>query len=607
MDAERRAVRFAIGWALRLSVAALLTGCGGGGGGSSLPAPAPIATPTIGASPHASPSVAPSPVKPASPTPATTVTPKPPTPTPVRTVAPTPTPIPTPTPVAGTFNVWPTYAYDNARDGFNPNSQLFTGASVAQIHLGWQYALNDTATQTQPILATNIGSHLGLLFVGGRSGVEHAIDALTGVPVWSHAFGTEQMQCVNGPLLTLGIQSTAVYDPAANVIYVVDGTNAQPNASQTIVLYKLDPATGNTLGSVNITPANLPGEIDFSHTGLTLASGTVYAGTGSTCDLSSWRGRLTAVNAASMTLGNTFYPAYNQGGAYSGGGVWGWGGAAVDAGGNVYVGTGNAQTNTTVHGPQPPFVAAPGEQAGYAEHLVALPPDLSAVGQNYAIPYAFSGSAKDLDLSGTPVLFSPVGCQQMVGIQGKAGQLNFYSAAGIAAGPIANFTFSQKVGDVSYIGNGTYSPLTGLFYADVPTGTVPSIALPGMVAVGPSGCTPSIVWHTSFGADSYGIGSFNGQPRSAPTVTAGNVVFVATPTAAGTSQFWALDATTGALLNGGVPILTTGNLVRMPPVVDGKWLYVIDQGGNLYGLTIDPAVPKVQAKFRHSYVAQPDW
>jgi len=108
------------------------------------------------------------------------------------------------------------------------------------------------------------------------------------------------------------------------------------------------------------------------------------------------------------------------------------------------------------------------------------------------------------------------------------------------------------------------------------------------------------VWNSQFGADSLNIGSHDGQPRSAPTVTAGNVVFVASPTAAGTSQLWAIDATTGAVLNAGAPVLTTANLLRMPPVVDGKWIYVMDQGGHLYGLTIDPKVRAVKPKFQQS-------
>jgi len=507
------------------------------------------------------------------------------------------------------FNTWPTYGYDNSHDGYNPNTTLFTDASIAQLHLAWKFKLAETGSQTQPILATNIGTHAGVLYVGGRNGVEYAVDSLTGAQLWSRSFGTEQMKCVgNTPLETLGTQSTAVYDPVANVVYVVDSTNSAPNAAQAITVYKLNPLTGVTLGSVNVTPSNLPGEIDFAHTGLTLASGTLYLGTGSTCDLSSWRGSLAAVTVSSMTPANTFYTVYNQGGTYSGGGVWGWGGAAVDGSGNVYIGVGNADYNSGKFGPQPPFERTTDEQVGYGEHLVSLSSNLSTVNSSYAVPYPFSTTARNLDLSGTPVLFTPVGCSQFVAIQGKAGLLNFYNSANISAGPLGSFTFSNMADDVSFIGNGTYSPATGLYYANVPTSAGGSIEPPGMVAFGVSNCTtPSIIWDAQFGADSYNIGAHDGQPRSAPTVTAGGVVFVASPLATGKSQLWALDATTGTVLNSGAPILTTSNLVRMPPVVDGDWMYVIDQGGHLYALTIDSKVKATTNTFSQADDPEPAW
>jgi outer membrane protein assembly factor BamB len=512
----------------------------------------------------------------------------------------------TPTPK---FNTWPTYGYDNAHNGYNPNSKLFTDASIAQLHLGWEFKLGESGSQTQPILATNIGTHAGVLYVGGRSGVEYAVDALTGTQVWSQSFGSEQMQCVNnGPLLTLGIEGTAVYDPVANVVYIVDSKNSAPNAAQTITIYQLNPLTGATLGSVNVTPSNLAGEIDFAHTGLTLAAGTLYVGTGSTCDLSSWRGRVAAVTASSMMLANTFFTVYNQGGTYSGGGVWGWGGAAIGGAGDVYIGVGNADINKGKIAPQPPFQTTTNEQVGYGEHVVRLTSDLSTVEASYAIPYTFNKTATNLDLSGTPVLYTPVGCPQVLAIQGKAGIINFYNAAHIDTGPLGSFTFSEAVDNVAFIGNGAYSPLTGLYYVNVPTGEQPSQEQPGMVGIGVTNCTtPSIVWDAQFGADSYNIGSYDGQPRSAPTVTAGGVVFVASPQSTGKSQLWALDATTGNVLNGGTPILTTPNLVRMPPVVDGQWMYVIDQGGHLYGLTIDSSVPAKQNTFPQVYVPEPAW
>jgi hypothetical protein len=585
-----------VGFAVRssaLTCVGLLAACGGGGGSAPSPgsvSPAPIAaspTPKASAAPTSKPTAAPT----AKPTAAPTSTP-----TAVPTITPTPALV-----------SWPTYGNDNAHDGYSPFSSQFTDASISNLKLAWQYSLGETGSQTQPILAANVAGHQGLLFVGGRNGNEIAVDALSGAPVWNHPLGTEQMACVNGTTLTLGIQATSVYDPVGNALYVVDGTNVAANAPTTIAIYKLDPATGNTLGAVDVTPGDLPGEIDFSHTGLTLANGTLYVGTGSTCDLSSWRGRLVAVNVSAMSVINTFFPTYGQGGAYSGGGVWGWGGAAVDAASNVYIGAGNADINAGAVGPQPPFITTTNEQVGYGEHLVQLNSTLSAVLASHAVPYTFNGTAKNLDLSGTPVLMTPVGCPTMLAIQGKAGLLNFYNTQNIGGGPVASFTFSEAADDVSFIGNGAYSPQTGLYYANVPTAQGGSIEPPGLVAINVGNCAaPNIVWAAQFGADSFGIGTNNGQPRSAPTVTAGNVVFVASPTASG-SQMWALDATTGAVLHGGTPIFTTPNLVRMPPVIDGQWMYVLDQGGNLFGYTINPNVARVPLRLHHNADPQPPW
>lgn len=566
-----------VAWSIvAVGLVALCTGCGGSGGSSSVPAgAAPASIGGLGAQPAAQSAVL--------------------------------------SKNATAFNVWPTYGYNNFHNGYNPNSGLFTVAELTTVpsplHLAWHFTSNETGSQTQPILATNIGSHAGVLFVGGRSGVVYAVDALTGKSIWSRSLGTEQMQCVNGgPLLKLGVQGTPVYDPVANVVYVTDGTNATPNAPVTITIYKLSPSTGATLGSVNMTPNNLPGEIDFAHTALTLVSGTLYEGTGSTCDLSSWRGRLAAVNAGAMTLGNTFFPTYGQGAAYSGGGVWGWGGAAVDDQGHVYIGAGNADINAGRIGPKAPFVATTDEQAGYGEHAIKLSSDLSSVLSSHAVPYGFSKTVTNLDLSGSPVLFTPTGCQPILAIQGKAGLLNFYHTGNLGTGPIGSFQFSESGDNVSYIGNGTYSPMTGLYYANVPTSSGGSIRPPGLVGISVTSCnTPTIVLDSQFGADSYQIGNFDGTPRSAPSVTAGNVVFVASPLASGRSQLWAIDATNGTVLNGGSPLLTTAAFVRMPPVVDGQWVYVQDQSGNLYGLTINQSAPTIKADFAESSEPSMKW
>jgi len=176
------------------------------------------------------------------------------------------------------------------------------------------------------------------------------------------------------------------------------------------------------------------------------------------------------------------------------------------------------------------------------------------------------------------------------------------------------------------LGGPAYSGATGLLYAAV-TSSYGSLYPPGMVAISPGCGTPSIVWQTAFGPDSYPAG----LPRSVPAVSAGGVVFVGTPCtsdgnggcAATTSNakrrialhrripaicctppgiaggaIWALDASTGNVLNGGVPIMSTNAPLRAPPTIDGNWIYVIDTSGNLYGLTIDPTFPAIQTRIR---------
>jgi hypothetical protein len=59
---------------------------------------------------------------------------------------------------------------------------------------------------------------------------------------------------------------------------------------------------------------------------------------------------------------------------------------------------------------------------------------------------------------------------------------------------------------------------------------------------------------------------------------------------------WAIDASTGAVLGSGNPVLMTPDHIRMPAVADGLWVWVMDNSGNLYGLTVDPSVPAIQKR-----------
>jgi len=543
-----------------------------------------------------------------------------PTPTPTATPTTTPTPGATPS-----FNNWATYGYDNNHDGYNPNSSAITPASLANLHLAWELTLpnSDYNTQTQPILATNLGGHAGILIVGGSLGNVYGYDALTGSQVWSTAVGSASISCGGAnPVYQIAVGGSAVYDPSSGYVYVPSNHNdGTTNAQTQLYVNQLNAASGSLVQRVNFAPSMLTGEVDLAHTSLTLGNGNLYAGTGSNCDLSSWRGRVVAITESSMALSTTFYTAWDQSQApspaptpLSGGGVWGWGGVSIDPNGHVWTAVGNVDTNSGSSGPQTPFVQTSTEYAAFGEHVLELSGGLSTEMQNDYPGFTFnSGLSNDLDISGTPVLAQPVGCDDALAVQGKSGYLYLYDTTNIGSGPAAKYEFTSSSYNDPNLGNPGYSPLTGMYYASVGSNTSGSVtSAPGMVAVKACPESSSLVWSTLFGPDSLVAGA----PRSMPTVTAGGVVLVGTPCerdgsggCTGTSgtfggALWALNASSGALLNGGKPLITTPSPIRMGAVVDGDWVYLFDNSGYLYGLTIDPHYAPIANRFLRAQAVQ---
>jgi hypothetical protein len=503
-----------------------------------------------------------------------------------------------------TFNDWPTYQFDNQRDGYNPNTTAFTPASIAGMHLAWQLTAIGSTKAGQPLLMTNVAGHTALLFVP-NFGYAQAYDALTGALVWSNPNIPDASVQDCG---ISGISGTAAYVKSLGALYIADGNGGtDPNH---VIVYRLNAATGAVTGQVDVTPTLLPTEANLSHTGITYANGRIYVGTGSDCEGTqtgayiSWRGSISSIDPNSMALLSTFYTVYGQGGStYGGGGVWAWGGVSTDYSGNIFAGTGNAETADSVspRAVAAPFVAAPAENSGYGEHVLKLSPDLSTVEASDAPANNFNVGQNDLDFPGVPtIMTAPLGsgCGLLSGSQGKGGLLVVHNTATLSE--VATYQLSEPNGNAYYVGNPAYSPATGYLYAAVTTAN--ALYPPGMVAIG--SCGTSVAWNTVFGPDS---SLYSGEnPRSAPTVTSGGVVFMGTPcTASGLTcgapgalggAMWALDARTGSLLNNSNPITLTTDDIRMAPIVDGEWMYFSDNSGNFYAYTIDPTVPAAKLR-----------
>jgi outer membrane protein assembly factor BamB len=470
---------------------------------------------------------------------------------------------------------WPTYAYNAQRTGESPDTTISIG-NVASLGESWHHdnlGNYDYNAQTQPIVATGVsvgGTPHSIVYVGGGSGNFYAFDAFSGTQLWRKNLGSGAYDC--GSSSPFGVSGTPVLDKSNLTIYVPDGLHR---------VHALDLATGSEkggwpvdlieAGSDNGTSGDLH---EFAHTALTLVNGKLYAGTGSTCDITPWQGRVAMIDAQSHTLQKTFYPVFGQGGKkYSGGGVWGWGGVSSD-GGAVYAGVGNADIASQTGS----FVQASDETVGYGEHVVALSADLSSViGANLPIIVPNPPDAVDIDLSGTPVLFQPPGCPALLAVQGKGGFLLIYRRYSLAAGPIATYQFSLSSDVSHYIGNAAYSSQTGYLYASVAT----SIGgyRPGMAILQPTtGCGSfHVVANPVFGPDSFilagAVPEDTALPRSTVTIANG-VAFMGTPD----GVLYARDAKTGAALWDSTALWdanTATDQIRFGPVVTGGWVYIV--------------------------------
>jgi outer membrane protein assembly factor BamB len=125
-------------------------------------------------------------------------------------------------------------------------------------------------------------------------------DALSGALVWQRTLPTQDVQDCG----VAGISGTMQYDKALNALFLAAGNGG--GAPNHAVLYRLDVATGNITGHVDVTPTLQPGEDNDAHSGVTLANGRIYVGTGSDCEGTasgkyvSWRGRVVSVDPAGM-------------------------------------------------------------------------------------------------------------------------------------------------------------------------------------------------------------------------------------------------------------------------------------------------------------------
>ena len=514
--------------ALAFTCVFLLVACGGGGGSSPGPV-LPGGSPSPGSS--ASPSPGPSGSRPPtgnSPGPSSSPS----------------SPLPSSSP-SGSDIDWPTFAFTESRSGENPSETKLTPANVAGLHKLWSVTIGTDGTakaaDTQPIVAANVsvnGVPTDIVYAGDEHGYFVAVNANTGALLWRKSLGSQSTGCGDIQDQIFGITDAPTIDRMQNRVYVVDGKG---------ILWAFDLATGNVAagwpaGGVQVVDDPTL-DHDWSSLAFDPAHHVLYVPTASYCDIGNWHGALRSVDTQGAAVTHLFYFATGSATVPTnpfGGGVWSWGGIAIDASTqNLYAASGNV---------------GPGQSVTYSNSLVEWNSQLTAIADSSPV-----NTSGDGDFGGTAVIYDDAG-SQCVAAYRKDGILFLFNRNNVQAGPTQSF----QTAAFPVISNPAHSATTHMLYFNNPNNRGPMAQ--GLFAFQTSaGCTLNTtpVWSAAINA---GL---------APITVAGGVVYDTTG-----SKINAFDATTGAALwNSGSSV--SGSIQSGATVVNGH-VYAVSWNDTLY-------------------------
>jgi outer membrane protein assembly factor BamB len=340
---------------------------------------------------------------------------------------------------------WKTFGFDSARTGFNPVEHVLSPSTAASLRHEWSYEVGGVLN-AQPLYAEDAAGGRDVVYVGSERGRFAALDAGTGAELWTRRVTAVDTICNDVPEGVHGISATPVLDRRRRTVWVAGGDGR---------VWAFDLATGRGKRG---WPIRVGRRGEHIWGALALRRERLYVATASHCNNAFYRGRVAALDPDTgkrrgqwQALGRRAY----------GGGVWGWGGAAVGPDGDVFVATANAQGT---RGNRP-----------YAEHVVRLSERLRFEQANDPGP----PRRDDNDFTGAPILFRARGCPSQLAVMHKTGQLFLYDRARIRRGPRQRI----QAGSLdAFLGLGTYAwsqPTRTLYLANGSSGR----HVQGMVAL----------------------------------------------------------------------------------------------------------------------------
>ncbi len=253
---------------------------------------------------------------------------------------------------------WPGYHADQSRSG-----SVAAQASSGIARPAWSVDLGG-AVRGQPVIGG------GIVIAVTETNRVVSLNPADGAILWSASVGPPLTNVAAiagcGDIDPLGITSTPVIDPRSGTVYVVAEVDEAG-----VVRHRLEGLTltsGAVVLSETVDPPLPAGERAVNllqRASLALAGGRIYISYGGNDgDCGSYHGWVVGVREVGPPQMVSFEVAADG----EGGAIWQAGGApAIDAAGNLYVSTGNANPDPPQGGPDP---------KKYTESVVKLSPDL---------------------------------------------------------------------------------------------------------------------------------------------------------------------------------------------------------------------------------------
>jgi outer membrane protein assembly factor BamB len=312
-----------------------------------------------------------------------------------------------------------TNRYDNSRSGSNPNETILTTDNVNTNTFGFKFSADVLGRiYGQPLYVSGLtvsGAKHNVVYVATEHNVVYAFDADTGATLWASTLdapvilgeGTSfNPGCADmgsgATTYEVGITSTPVIDPTAEIIYVVAKTSGAQMLHALSLTTGADVHTATQVGPAGFSSNNVP----LNRPGLLLLNGVVYIAFGSHCDAptNGYNGWIFGHDATTLALTSSYNTTGGEG--ESEGAIWQSGVGLSSDGTNIWMGVANGT-------------------GGMSMHIARVTPAGAGMTLGPSLGFPAEG---DNDLVGGAVLVSTGGSNYVLG-GGKSGYLVLLNAA----------------------------------------------------------------------------------------------------------------------------------------------------------------------------------